>query len=73
MDTVRVIHDPDGQSLTVWFGDPTTEASSAEDEHGVIVMKDDAGRVIGVEIIGYGGTPTGVALELGGSPGALNQ
>ena len=55
MDTVRVIHDPDGQSLTVWFGDPTTEASSAEDEHGVIVMKDDAGRVIGVEIIGYGG------------------
>ena len=73
MDTVRVIRDPDGQSLTVWFGDPTTEATSTEDDHGVIVMKDEAGRVIGVEIIGYAGTPTGVALELGGSPGALNQ
>ena len=66
MDTVRVIHDREGQTLTVWFGDPQREAVSAEDEHGVVVMKDDGGRIIGVEILGYTGMPRGVTLELAG-------
>jgi hypothetical protein len=63
MDTVRVIHDPEGQSLTVWFGDPTREAASGEDEYGVIVMRDKAGLVLGVEILGYTGTPGSVLLQ----------
>jgi hypothetical protein len=63
MDTVRVIHDRGGRTLTVWFGNPAEEARSAEDEHGVVVMKDNAGRVIGVEILGYDGRPRGVTLE----------
>jgi len=63
MDTVRVIHDREGHTLTVWFGDPTKEAISSEDEHGVLVMKDDAGRIIGVEILDYAGLPKAVTLE----------
>ena len=42
MDTVRVIHDREGQTLTVWFGKPSSEVSSSDNEHGVIVMKDQA-------------------------------
>ena len=62
MDTVRVINDPEGQSLTVRFGDPKGETASGPDENGVIVMKDEAGQVIGVEILGYTGKPSRVEL-----------
>jgi uncharacterized protein YuzE len=62
MDTVRVINDPEGQSLTIWFGDPKREAATGEDEYGVIVMRDEAGKVLGVEILGYTGKPSTVEL-----------
>ena len=64
METVRIIHDREGGTLTIWFGKPAREAASGETEDGVIVMKDDAGRVIGVEVLGFVGTPRAVALEL---------
>ena len=63
MDTVKVIHDREGQTLTVWFGEPSSEVSSSDNEHGVIVMKDKAGAVIGIEVLGYTGHPTAIALE----------
>ena len=63
METIRVVHDREGQSLTVWFADPEREAVSSEDEHGVIVMKDEAGQVIGIEVMGYTGQPGAVAFE----------
>lgn len=63
METIRIVHDREGQSLTVWLADPQSEAASSEDEHGLIVMKDQAGRVIGVEVMGYTGQPGAVALE----------
>ena len=63
MDTVKVIHDREGQTLTVWFGEPSSEVSSSDNEHGVIVMKDKAGAVIGIEVLGYAGHPTAVTLE----------
>ena len=63
MDTVKVIHDREGQTLTVWFGKPSSEVSSSDNEHGVIVMKDQAGAVIGIEVLGYTGLPTSIALE----------
>ena len=64
METVRVIHDREGGTLTIWFGEPAGEVASGETEDGVIVMKGDAGRVIGVEVLGFAGNPRGVALEL---------
>ena len=68
MDTVRVIHDRAGQTLTVWFGDPTRESVSSVDDAGVVVMKDEEGRVIGVEILSYTGQPRAVALEMPDTP-----
>jgi hypothetical protein len=62
MDTVRVIHDREGRSLTVWLDDPEREHSSSADEYGVIVMKDRTHRVIGVEILNYDGDPGAVSL-----------
>jgi len=67
MDAVKVIHDREGQTLTVWFGKPSSEVSSADNEHGIVVMKDQTGAVIGIEVLGYTGHPTSIALEaLGG-------
>ena len=64
METVRIIHDREGGTLTIWFGEPSSEAASGETEDGVIVMKDEAGRVIGVEVLSFLGNPRAVALEL---------
>ena len=66
MDTVKVIHDREGQTLTVWFGKPSSEATSSDSEHGVVVMKDQAGAVIGIEVLGYTGQPMAIALEVPG-------
>jgi hypothetical protein len=68
MDTVRVIHDRAGQTLTVWFGDPARESVSSVDDAGVVVMKDEDGRVIGVEVLSYTGQPQAVALEVADAP-----
>jgi len=68
MDTVRVIHDREAQTLTVWFGDPSREVESSTDDAGVVLMKDEDGYVIGVEVLRYAGHPKGVALELTGAP-----
>ena len=64
METVRVIHDLEGRTLTIWFGDPSREFASGESEDGIVVMKDDTGQVIGVEILSFTGNPRAVALEL---------
>ena len=64
METARVIHDLEGRTLTIWFGDPSREFASGETEDGVIVMKDDAGHVVGVEIFSFTGNPRAVGLEL---------
>ena len=64
METVRIIHDREGGTLTIWFGEPAHEAASGETEDGVIVMKDESGRVIGVEVLSFVGNPHAVALEL---------
>ena len=67
MDTVHVIHDREGRSLTVWFGDPLREHTSSADEHGVVVMKDPDGRVIGVEVLNFDGNPRAVSLSPAGA------
>ena len=53
MAEVRVIHDREGQTLTVWFGNPFDEFVCEETGRNVVLMKDRYGRVIGVEKVHF--------------------
>ena len=49
MARVKVYYDRLGNTLTVWFDDPQKEHVCEETGDGIVLMKDDAGRVIGFE------------------------
>lgn len=53
MEKVRVYYDRTGNSLTVWFDDPTREHVCEEIDDDVVLMKDEGGRVIGFERLNY--------------------
>ncbi len=53
MAQIRVFYDRDGNTLTVWFGNPTDEYISEETGDEVVLMKDKSGRVIGFEKLNY--------------------
>ena len=53
MGKVRVYFDRVGNSLTVWFDDPTKESVCEEVGDDVVLMKDRRGRVIGFERLNY--------------------
>lgn len=53
MDTVKVIHDTVGRTLTVWLDDPAKEHICEETTEEVVLMKDASGRVIGFELLHY--------------------
>ena len=53
MEQVKVYYDRDGNTLTVWFGDPSKEYVSEETGDEVVLMKDRAGQVIGFEKLNY--------------------
>ena len=53
MAEVKVYYDKIGNTLTVWFGDPTTEYICEETADEVILMKNKAGQVIGFEKLNY--------------------
>ena len=53
MEKVRVYYDRAGNSLTVWFDDPEQEHICDEVDDDVVLMKDEAGRVIGFERLNY--------------------
>jgi len=53
MANVKIFHDEEGQTLTVWLDDPEREHHCEELADDLIVMKDDQGRVIGFEQINY--------------------
>ena len=46
-------HDREGQTLTVWFTDPSLEHVSEETGDEVVLMKDRSGRVIGFEKLNF--------------------
>ena len=50
---MRIFHDREGQTLTVWFGEPTREHVCEQITDEVVLMKDRAGRVIGVEELNF--------------------
>lgn len=45
----RVIHDREGKTLTVWFGDALDEFVCEETGRDVVLIKDRSDYVIGVE------------------------
>jgi uncharacterized protein YuzE len=53
MAEVKVFYDREGQTLTVWFGDPSQEYICEETGDEVVLMKDRSGRVIGFEKLNY--------------------
>ena len=53
MAKVTVFHDPVGNTLVVWFGEPTEEAEAEETGDEVILMKDKDGKVIGFEKLNF--------------------
>ena len=59
---VKMFFDPEGNTLTVWFGDPDQEHICEETDDDVILMKDQKGRVIGFEKLNF--TKTNKCLQL---------
>jgi hypothetical protein len=53
VDKVRIYHDRTGNTLTVWFDEPSKEAICDEVDDDVVLMKDRRGRVIGFERLNY--------------------
>lgn len=53
MAKVRTYYDVEGNTLTVWFGEPAAEYICEEADDGIILMKDKAGKVIGFEKLNY--------------------
>ena len=49
MAQVKVFYDQEGNTLTVWFGNPEDEYVAEETGDEVILMKDKQGNVIGFE------------------------
>ena len=53
MAEVKGVHDREGQTLTIWFTDPSLENVSEETGDEVVLMKDCSGRVIGFEKLSF--------------------
>ncbi len=53
MAEVKVFYDREGQTLTVWFTDPSDEYICEETCEDVVLMKDASGRVIGFEKLNF--------------------
>jgi len=53
MEKVKIYFDRDGNTLNVWFDDPTKECVSEEVGNEVILNKDSTGRVIGFEKLNF--------------------
>ena len=50
---IMVVHDQQGNTLTVWFGNPQNEVVAEETVNEIILMKDKNGNVIGFEKLNY--------------------
>lgn len=53
MAKAKLFFDREGNSLTVWFDDPSKEVVSEEADNDVVLMKDRRGRVIGFERLNF--------------------
>ena len=55
MIQVKVYYDSEGNTLTVWFGEPANEYVAEETGEEIVLMKDRDGKVIGVEKLNFTG------------------
>lgn len=53
MEKVKVYYDREGNTLTVWFGEPADEYICEETGNEIIIMKDKNGNVLGFEKLNY--------------------
>lgn len=53
MERIKIYHDKEGSTLTVWFGNPEDEYVCEETGDEVVLMKDKTGKVIGFEKLNY--------------------
>ncbi len=53
MKPIKVFFDKKGNTLNVWFDDPSKEAVAQETAEEVILVKDSNGKVIGFEVLNY--------------------
>jgi uncharacterized protein YuzE len=53
MARVKIIHDREGKTLSVWFDNPEKEHVCEETGEEVLLIKDRQGKVIGFEKINY--------------------
>jgi hypothetical protein len=64
MEKIKVIHDTTSHTLTVWTGDPSTEAVCEETSDEVVLMKDAQGHVIGFELLHFNPEKPGMDLAV---------
>ena len=55
MAQVKVYYDREGNTLTVWFGNPAEEYVAEETGEEIVLMKDREGKVIGFEKLNFTG------------------
>ncbi len=53
MAHVKVYYDREGNTLTVWFGNPADEYVAEETGEEILLMKDHEGKVIGFEKLNF--------------------
>ena len=53
MTRIQVVYDQQGNTLTVWFGNPQDEVAAEETGDEIVLMKDKDGNVIGFEKLNY--------------------
>lgn len=53
MEKIRVLYDKEGNTLSVWFGEPKEEHSCEETGNEIILVKDSKGKVIGFEKLNF--------------------
>jgi hypothetical protein len=63
MAHIKVIHDPIGETLTIYWDDPEREEVCEEVGQGLILIKDNQGEVIGFERLYF--KPKTAQQELG--------
>ena len=68
---VKLIHDQAGNTLTVWFGDPSGEFICSETGEEVVLMRDINHRVIGFELLSF--LPPGDQSEFSGEVEVLTK
>ncbi len=64
MAQIKVIHDPVGETLTVYWDDSEREEVCEEVGHGLVLIKDAQGEVIGFERLYFKPKTTSQELEV---------